>query len=180
MEAIRSWRAENRLPGQILAPNTDVRCETLSDPFEALLPMAAGWARRQEEIILRDGAPLSRQQVADARAAGVNSPEQVRVLLVDEIPAPPDELLQAASEEMRLFPHAPSGLTLHYGIFIRRDCRNNRHLLAHELVHTSQYERRGGITTFLRDYLHECATFGYYNAPLEREAEETAAQICAA
>jgi hypothetical protein len=170
--------AENlRFDGWFLAFYLHVRSEILADQFEAILPLAAEWAQKQEQLILREGAPLSPKEIADARAVGVREPERVRVLLVDEIPAPPDALLKAATAEF--FPEAPSGLTLDHGIFIRRDCRTDRHLVVHELVHTSQYERLGGIAPFLRDYLTECASFGYRNAPLEREAEEIAAQICA-
>ncbi len=151
-----------------------MRCDTLAHQL-----LAAEWAQKQEELILRNGAPLSPAQAEDAREAGVREPERVRVLLVDEIPAPPDSLRRFASDEMVFFPQAPSGLTLNYGVFIRRDCWDDRHLLAHELAHTSQYERLGGIVPFLRDYLSECATYGYHNAPLEQEAEEIATQICA-
>jgi hypothetical protein len=77
-----------------------------------------------------------------------------------------------------LLPSDPSGLTLQYGIFVRGDCRQDRHLVVHELVHTAQYERLGGILRFLRDYLFECATLGYGEAPLEQEAVEVAARIC--
>jgi hypothetical protein len=101
----------------------------------------------------------------------------VRILLVDQVPLPPAALLQAASDEAALLPETPSGLTVQYGIFIRRDRQSDRHLLAHELAHTAQYERLGGIVPFLRDYLTECVTFGYSNAPLEQEAEESAGRI---
>jgi hypothetical protein len=157
-----------------------VQTEALADQFELVLPLAAKWAQEQEQRILREGQPLSPDQLADARAAGVREPERVRVLPVEEIPAPPHPILKAASEQIELLPTAPSGLTLHYGIFLRNDRREDRHLVVHELVHISQYERLGGIVPFLRDYLTECATFGYREAPLEQEAEEVAAQICGA
>jgi hypothetical protein len=47
----------------------------------------------------------------------------------------------------------------------------------HELVHTAQYERLGGIVAFLRKYLSECATSGYRAAPLEEEAIAVAQRI---
>jgi hypothetical protein len=52
-------------------------------------------------------------------------------------------------------------------------------LIAHELVHAAQYERLGGILPFLRQYLVECLTIGYANAPMELEAAEMAARVCA-
>jgi len=84
------------------------------------------------------------------------------------------------SAQIEFLPAAPSGLTLQYGIFLRADCPQDRHLVVHELVHTSQYERLGGVIPFLRDYITECATLGYRRSPLEQEAEEVAAQICGA
>ena len=157
-----------------------MQCETLTNQFEAVLPVAAEWAREQEQRILREGQPLSAEEIDDARAIGVREPERVRVLRVDEIPAPPDPILKAMSAQIEFLPATPSGLTFQYGIFLRGDCRQDRHLVAHELVHTSQYERLGGIVPFLRDYITECATVGYRGSPLEQEAEEVALQICGA
>ena len=166
--------------GWILAFAEDVECETLVDQFEAILPLAVNWACEQELRILRDGSPLSSNQLADARAAGVREPERVRLLVVEEIPTPPDPVVSVASKKIASLPQTPRGLTLHYGIFVRSDCRQNRQIVVHELVHTAQYERLGGTVAFLRDYLIECAAFGYQNAPLEQEAEQIAAQICRA
>ena len=87
-------------------------------------------------------------------------------------------MLQAAYGAINLITSAPQGLTFHYGIFVRSDCRQDRNLLVHELVHTSQYERLGGIFPFLRKYLFECFTIGYRSAPLEQEATAVAQQIC--
>ena len=155
-------------------------CESLVDQFESVLPLAAEWARTQEERILREGQPLSPDQLADAHAAGVRKPERVRLLLVEEIPTPPDPVLKLAAKEIASFPQRPSGLSLGYGVFLRADCGQKRHLILHEIAHISQYERSGGIAPFLRDYLTECAMFGYSNAPLEQEADEIVERICSA
>jgi hypothetical protein len=148
------------------------------DQLEVVLPLAVEWASEQEERILTEGEPLSGSELADANAAGVRHPERVRVLSVEAIPSPSHPILKAVSAQIELLPSAPCGLTLQYGIFVRRDCQQDRRLLVHELVHTAQYERLGGILRFLRDYLFECATLGYNQAPLEREAVEVAARIC--
>jgi hypothetical protein len=157
-----------------------VQSENLTNQFNTVLRFAAEWAREQEQRILREGQPLSTDQVADARAAGVREPERVRVLPVEEIPAPPHPILKAMAAQVEFLPAAPSGLTFQYGIFVRADRGQDRYLVAHELVHTSQYERLGGIVPFLRDYIKECATLGYRESSLEREANEIATQICAA
>ena len=61
-------------------------------------------------------------------------------------------------------------MSLRYGIFVRSDCWNDRELVAHECVHTSQYEQLGGIEEFLKQYLAECLSLSYQGAPLEQEA----------
>jgi hypothetical protein len=150
----------------------------LIDQLELVLPLAAEWASEQERQILLEGEPLSGSELADAKVVGVRHAERVRVLPVEAIPSPSHPILKAACEQIELLPSAPTGLTLQYGIFVRGDCRQDRHLVVHELVHTAQYERLGGILGFLREYLFECATFGYGEAPLEQEAVEVAARIC--
>jgi len=52
-------------------------------------------------------------------------------------------------------------------------------LVFHELVHTLQYERFGGFPQFLKQYLHECITVGYPEAPLEQEARRIEDKMCA-
>jgi hypothetical protein len=138
--------------------------------FENLLPLAVKWATQQEERILRDGAPLSEQEICDARAVGVDKPDGVRVLRVKTIPRPEDPVLKAACDAIDFLTPATRGLTLQHGIFVRSDCWRDRGLIAHELVHVAQYERLGGILPFLRKYLFECVTIGYPEAPLEQEA----------
>jgi hypothetical protein len=142
--------------------------------MENLLPLAVDWASEQEARILRDGVPLSAQQIADAKRAGVAQPECVRLLHVDAIPAPAHPILKAACSAINFLTSAPRGLTLNYGIFVRRDSAQDRHLLLHELAHISQYERLGGMVPFLRKYIFECFTLGYQRAPLEMEADEVA------
>ena len=51
-------------------------------------------------------------------------------------------------------------------------------LIVHELAHSAQYERLGGILPFLRRYLFECLTVGYAAAPLEVEAIAVTARVC--
>lgn len=146
--------------------------------FEKLLPLAAEWAAEQEQRILREGVPLSEQEIADARALGVREPERVRLLQVDTIPSPTHPILKAAYAATNFLTGAPRGLTLQYGIFVRSDCWRDRFLITHELAHTAQYQRLGGILPFLRGYLSQCATIGYQKAPLEQEATDAAHRIC--
>ena len=138
--------------------------------FEELLPLAAAWAEEQEARILANGVALSGTQMADAQWIGVAHPERVRLLAVPSVPRPRHPILEAGCEATGLLGSRTLGLTLRYGIFVREDFTGDRFLIAHELVHTSQYERLGGISEFLRQYLHECLTIGYPEAPMEQEA----------
>jgi hypothetical protein len=147
------------------------------EQVEGLLPLAANWASEQETLVLRDGMPLSAQQMTDAKRAGVAHPERIRVLHVETIPVPAHPILQAACSAINFVAGAPQGLTFNYGIFVRHDRVQDRHLLLHEVAHTSQYEKLGGIVPFLRKYILECLTFGYQSAPLELEADKVAERV---
>ena len=107
--------------------------------------------------------------LGDARLVGVAIPERIRLLYVPEIPIPDDPALCAAVEETQFLSPLTRGLTLRYGIFIRPDCRSDRTMVIHELGHTAQYEHLGGFEPFLRQYLFECLTIGYPEAPMEQE-----------
>jgi hypothetical protein len=148
--------------------------------LEMLLPLACAWAVGQERAILQSGVALSESQLADARRIGVAQPERVRLLRVAQIPVPTAPALAAAARATNLINPLTRGLTVRYGIFIRADCWNQRPLVVHELIHTLQYERRGGFEGFLRPYLSECITPpGYPYGPMEQEAIATAARLCA-
>ena len=149
-----------------------------SEQFETLLPLACQWAAAQEQRILAQGEPLSDSELADARRVGVAAPERVRLLYVPEIPIPEHPALRAAAEETQLISPLTGGLTLRYGIFIRSDCRFHRAMIVHEFGHTAQYERFGGFEPFLRQYLFECLTAGYPEAPMEQEVIILTARIC--
>ena len=150
----------------------------ITEQFETLLPLACQWAAAQEQRILVQGEPLSDLELADARRAGVAAPERIRLLYVPEIPIPEHPALRAAAEETQLISLLTGGLTLRYGIFIRSDCRFHRAMVVHEFGHTAQYERFGGFEPFLRQYLFECLTVGYSEAPMEQEVIMLTARIC--
>jgi hypothetical protein len=152
--------------------------ETLLSQLEKLLPLAAEWAATEEDRVLHEGVPLSKAEIADAQAIGVREPERIRLLRVETIPVPSHPLLRSAADSIHFLSPETRGLTLQYGIFVRWDCWRDRPLVAHELVHTEQYQRLGGILPFLQRYLYECLTIGYANAPLELEAAEVSARVC--
>ena len=146
------------------------RRQWVAKRFPVLLPPAVACVRRQERRILKQGVPLTGAEIQDAKAIGVREPERVRLLPVKIVPWPGASALRSAAKVIGFATDATCGLTLGYGIYVREDCWRDRALIVHELVHTAQYERLGGIEPFLRQYLGECLTVGYLNAPLEREA----------
>ena len=141
------------------------------------LPLAVRWASQQEQKILRAGVGLDESQVTDARLMGVARPEKVRLLKVDQVPLPANRLLRWAAKRTKLISSDTAGMALRYGIFIRSDCWQMRRLIAHECVHTAQYERLGGIEEFLSLYLRECLEVGYPSGLLEQEAFLKSQQI---
>ncbi len=142
-----------------------------------LLPSLTRWIEARERQILAEGTPLDEQGTADARTVGVAHPHQVRLLRVSEVPLPAGRLIHLAARLGGGPWRNTAGLTARYGIFIRESDWGDRRLVAHELVHTAQYERLGGITPFLRVYLTQCLTSGYSAAALELEASTAAAAL---
>ncbi len=140
-----------------------------------LLPYVTRWIEARERQILVEGTTLSEQSAADALAIGVVNPHRVRLLRVPKVPLPAGRLISLAER----FAGGPrvhtAGLTARYGIFVREAYWGDRRLIAHELAHTAQYERLGGIAPFLRVYLTECLTSGYSASALELEAVAAAA-----
>jgi hypothetical protein len=109
---------------------------------------------------------------------GVIHPERVKIFEVPQIPIPKHPVLKAAAEATQLITPSTVGLTFRYGIFVHSSFSDDRCLIVHELVHTSQYEKLGGFLPFLRKYLMECINIGYPEAPMEQEAIRMAEKIC--
>jgi hypothetical protein len=152
--------------------------QILPDQFEVLFPLAVQWAEAKEKVILEHGTALSQQYVQDAKSVGVKYPERVRIYKVFQIPIPKHPILKAAAEATQLITPATIGISLGYGIFIQDNFSNDRHTIVHELAHTMQCERFGGLYPFLKKYLWECIEIGYPQAPMEQEAIRLAEKIC--
>jgi len=148
------------------------------EQLPTLLPLVHDWASEQEAAILGTGVPLTSSQIADAQKIGIAHPEKVRLLRVPRIPVPQHPMLRAAVEATGLISADTAGLSLRYGIFIHTGGWDDRCLVFHELVHTLQYERLGGLQPFLQQYLYECLTVGYHQSPLEQEAVSTTEALC--
>jgi hypothetical protein len=155
------------------------RMRVLSNFFvELAVPVACAWVKKQEAVILRTGAPLSPAQLGDARRIGLTQPELVRVLLVDVIPPHLHPVLRYLARKFGMSFAGTIGMALGRGILLRREHREHRALVLHELAHVAQYERLG-FREFLRQYLRECLTIGYPLGPLEAEAREVTHRLSA-
>jgi hypothetical protein len=149
--------------------------------FERLAPLACQWAKSQEACILKHGAPLVREQVADARRAGVEDTSRVRVLVVDRIPMPEDKELADAARRAQIITDSSKAVTIGHGIIVRADSWQNRELLLHQLVHVAQCERSGGLESFVSEYLMDRrGSRDFSLGSLEDEARSLAREICAA
>jgi hypothetical protein len=60
---------------------------------------------------------------------------------------------------------------LRYGIYIRHDFWDKESLIIHELNHTLQYERLGGIAEFLNQYVKEFIYYGHDKSSIKIEAK---------
>ena len=136
-----------------------------------LLPKAIEWARKQESVGIRTGAPLKGKLFEAARRVGVRRPNQVRLVTASRLPMPSDPELQEAARQTGLLGPGLLGLTLGYAVFILRGHASLR-LVSHECRHVHQYERYGSIGDFLSSYLVQVMTHGYRQAPLEIDARK--------
>jgi hypothetical protein len=148
------------------------------EQFETILPLVVEWAEAKELVILDHGVALSPQYMEDAESVGVKYPERVRIYEVPQIPIPKHPILRAAAEATQLISPATIGISLGYGIFIHNNFSEDRHTIVHELAHTMQCEKLGGLYPFLKIYLWECIEIGYPETPMEQEAIRLAGKIC--
>lgn len=131
---------------------------------------ACHWVKFTEQKILAGGRALAPDEKKLALEAGVEHPERVRILVVDEITPPDHPVLSSLAAATGLTSPNNVAQTFQYGIVIRADMAQSSNLLRHELTHVAQYERLGGVAGFLERYLQEIMKVGYDAAPLEEEA----------
>ena len=148
--------------------------------FDRLAQLAAQWAKSQEKYILQHGVPLTADQMADARRAGVKEVARVRVLVVHRIPLPDGKELAEAARRTQIITDASRGVTIGHGIIIRADSWRDRELLLHQLVHVAQCERSGGLEKFVNEYLldRRSSSRNFSLGSLEDEARGLARELC--
>jgi hypothetical protein len=141
-----------------------------------LLPKVLNWVEAQEKLALTQGLALSSEALTDAKAAGVATPENIRVCAVSEIPQPEHPKIKQLAAQLGLVTSQTVAITFGFGIFVRTEQSHDREILVHEYVHVAQYEKLG-TEDFLMQYVVQIFKNGYHNAPMEREAREVAAGI---
>ena len=149
--------------------------------FDRLLPLACTWAREQEAFILSRGSPLGPRHTTDARRAGVEDIEKIRILVVDRMPLPENKELAEAARVTQVITNASRGVAFGHGIIIRADAWGDRELLLHQFIHVAQCERAGGLDSFVQSYLSDRQQSEKFRVgSLEEEARTLARDICAA
>src|ERR1700726_2640428 len=141
-----------------------------------LLPKVLDWVEAQEKLALNQGSALSPAALNDARAAGVHTPENIRMCVVSEIPQPEHPRIRQLEAELGLITSQTVAITFGFGIFVRTEQSHHRETMVHECVHVAQCENLG-MDDFLMQYVVQIFKNGYDNAPMEREAGEVTAGI---
>lgn len=139
-----------------------------------LLPQYIEWAHETDQKGLKAGIPLNEKERLLASEIGIKHPEKVRIVYVDQVPYPYENLaLKIFGEAVGLIGEGiiNNAQVFGYSIYARRDFVLNRPKLAHELVHVLQIER-ASLDEVVTQHFFDMAQYGYDKAPLEVEAAE--------
>ena len=117
-------------------------------------PIAVKWVIQMENVILDSGQRLMPENRKDAILIGIQRVDDVRILVSDNIPLPTHRGLRQLALQRELITDRTTGMTFGHGILLK-DGAVDRRLIAHELVHVTQYERFDGIEAFLKEYVKE-------------------------
>ena len=139
-----------------------------------LLPQYIDWAHEIERKGLDIGVPLNKKELLLASNIGIEHPENVRIVYVNEVPFPYENFaLKTFGEKVGLVGEGiiNNAQVFGYSIYTRKDFNLNRPKLAHELVHVLQIER-SSLGKVVTQHFSDMAEYGYDKAPLEVEASE--------
>lgn len=129
-----------------------------------ILDYLTGWVARQQKLILSKGRPLTNKEKNSLSNVGIVDLDKIRVCIVDNIPLPSEKRIgQVLGTDV-------IGLCLNHGIYIKKGTKDILSILRHELTHTFQYYRHGGIRNFLTEYVDQHMKYGYNAMPFEKEA----------
>lgn len=141
-----------------------------SAEYAQVTARAIEWARDQASAALRTGKPLPAELQAIAKGNGVKLPQNIRLVVVDEIPLPREQPLAGAAARLGLASSWAAGLTLGYAVIVARGYEADARILSHELRHVAQYETCGGIARFLGVHLADMLERGYQDSRFEVDA----------
>ena len=139
-----------------------------------LLPQYINWAHETDKKGLEIGTPLNEKEMALAAKIGIKHPAKVRVVYVNEVPYPYENIaLKIFGEAVGLVGEGiiNNAQVFGYSIYARKDFKLNRPKLAHELIHVLQIER-ASLGEVVTQHFFDMAEYGYDDAPLEVEASE--------
>lgn len=137
-----------------------------------LLPQYIDWAYETDEKGLESGIPLNAQELSLAEEIGIKNPKKIRIVYVDEVPFPYENLaLKTLGEALGFIGEGVinNAQVFGYSIYVRNGYELNRPKLAHELVHVLQIEQ-SNLSHIITQHFSELAEYGYDKAPLEVEA----------
>lgn len=137
-----------------------------------VLPQYIAWASETEAAGLSLGQPLDEKQLVIAKEIGIKHPEQVRLVYVDEVPFPRDNIvLRLVGEALGFIGEGivNNAQVFGYSIYVRKGYPLTIPSLAHELVHVLQIER-SSLEQVITQHFADLVQYGYDNSPLEVEA----------
>ncbi|EUC70002.1 hypothetical protein Y017_11295 [Alcanivorax sp. 97CO-5] len=135
------------------------------------LPRVTAWAKKHHDLIQVEGVELNDAGADMARSVGVEDPNRIRVMLVDEIPFREDPVIYRIAKSVGMFSGQVMGITFGHSIYIVKGCESAQ-LFSHEFRHVYQYETLGSIQDFMEVYLEQVLEFSYDKAPLELDARQ--------
>lgn len=137
-----------------------------------ILPQYIEWAHETEVLGLKVGQPLDEKQLIIAKEIGIKSPGKIRLIYVDEVPFPNENIvLKTVGEALGFIGDGiiNNAQVFGYSIYIRKGYQLTTPSIAHELVHVLQIER-SGLEQVITQHFVDLAKYGYENSPLEVEA----------
>ena len=140
--------------------------------LKKLLPQYVTWAKEINKEGMRIGEPLDTGGLSLAREIGIKSAGKIRIIYVDVIPYPYENLaLKVMGESLGLIGAGiiNNAQVFGYAIYVRKGYDLDRPRMAHELVHVLQIEREN-LSKLVTQHITDLSKYSYENAPLEAEA----------
>ncbi|CAM4242997.1 hypothetical protein [Pseudoalteromonas byunsanensis] len=157
-----------------LSMSTSVNATQLDvTEFLKVLPQYVQWAVQVDKEGQKTGTPLNKVQLQIAKEVGVTHPEKIRMVYVDSVPYPYENpVLKEMGERIGFI---GEGITNNaqvfgYSIYVRKGFTLDTPKLAHEFVHVKQIEQASSLLEYSKKHLVDMATYGYADAPYEKEA----------